>query len=256
MMRLHYRKYGSGPPLIILHGLFGSSDNWHTLARRWSTTFSVYVLDQRNHGSSPHNSDMTYPVLATDLADFMRQEHLESALILGHSMGGKAAMLFASLYPEKVAGLAVLDIGITQITGQHQAILDVLQNLDPVDFPDRRSVEAALQTVITSSAIRQFLLKNILRRVDGSLTWKFNRAALLEHYQDLTAALTIDQPYTGPVLFLRGANSPYLPPQLTPEILQGFPHAQCTTIPGAGHWLHAEQPEQLFLQVRNFFQES
>ena len=251
-MRLHYRKYGKGEPLIILHGLFGSSDNWHTLARRWGQTFQVFTLDQRNHGSSPHESAMDYTELARDLHQFIAQERLEHVHIVGHSMGGKVGMLFASTYPDLVRSLTVLDIGIDRVEGKHEFILKALSSINPEEFSAREEIKEELQTLIESSPIQQFLLKNILRRLDGSLGWKFNRDALLEHYEDLTSSLDLSQPFIGSVLILRGENSDYLEPELSPEILQYFPLAQLQTIEGAGHWLHADKADELFALVADF----
>lgn len=251
-MRLHYRKYGHGQPLIILHGLFGSSDNWHTLARQWGKNFQVYTLDQRNHGSSPHESAMDYTELVQDLYEFITQERLKSVNIVGHSMGGKVGMLFATTYPDLVNSLTVLDIGIERVEGKHEFILKALSSINSDDFSTRNEIKQALQNLIKSSPIQQFLLKSILRRLDGSLDWKFNREALLEHYDVLTSSLDLSQPFIGSVLFLRGENSDYLESTLPPEILQYFPLAQLRTIEGAGHWLHADKPDELSTLVLDF----
>ena len=251
-MKLHYRKYGEGEPLIILHGLFGSSDNWHTLARRWGQSFKVYTLDQRNHGSSPHESAMNYEELAQDLHQFITQERLGPVHIVGHSMGGKVGMLFASKYPDLVLSLVVLDIGMERVKGKHEFILRALQRINPDEYSSRDEIRKVLEAMIESAPIRQFLLKNILRSLDGSLGWKFNRDALLEHYEDLTMSLDLNQPYIGSTLFLRGENSDYLEAALSAEMLQYFPLAQLQTIKGAGHWLHADKPDDLSTLVLDF----
>jgi esterase len=251
-MRLHYRKYGEGQPLLILHGLFGSSDNWHTLARRWGHSFQVYTLDQRNHGSSPHESAMDYSELCQDLHEFITREGLESVHIVGHSMGGKVGMLFASTHPEIVQSLTVLDIGIGHVEGKHEFILQALSSVNPDEFSSRDEIKQRLQTLIASPPVQQFLLKNILRTVDGGMAWKFNRDALLEHYDDLTTSLDLSQPFLGSVLFLRGEKSDYLDQELPAEIMQYFPLAQLHTIRGAGHWLHADKPDELYTSVLNF----
>ncbi|MCF7825078.1 MAG: alpha/beta fold hydrolase [Candidatus Marinimicrobia bacterium] len=251
-MRLHFRKYGAGEPLVILHGLFGSSDNWHTLARRWGREFQVFALDQRNHGSSPHESAMNYEELAHDLYQFIGQEHLGPVHIVGHSMGGKVGMLFASTYPEMVMSLCILDIGIDRVEGKHETILQALSTINPDEFSSRDEIRLQLENTIKPPAVRQFLMKNILRRLDGSLAWKFNRDVLLEHYGDLTTGLNLLQSFSGSVLFLRGGNSDYLEASLSPEILHYFPFAQIQTIPDAGHWLHADQPKLLSSAILNF----
>ncbi|MBT3253007.1 MAG: alpha/beta fold hydrolase [Candidatus Marinimicrobia bacterium] len=251
-MRLHHRKYGEGEPLIILHGLFGSSDNWHTLARRWGQSFQVFTLDQRNHGSSPHESAMNYAELTQDLHQFIAQERLENVHIVGHSMGGKVGMRFASHNPDMVKSLTVLDIGLDRVEGKHDLILKALSAINPDEFSSRDEIKMELQNLIPSPPIQQFLLKNILRRLDGSLAWKFNRDALLDHYNDLTMNLELEQSFIGSVLFLRGENSDYLEPSLPTEILQYFPLAQIQTVEGAGHWLHADKPDVLSTLVLDF----
>ena len=251
-MRLHHRKYGRGEPLIILHGLFGSSDNWHTLARRWGESFLIYTLDQRNHGSSPHESAMNYKELAQDLHQFITQERLGPVHIVGHSMGGKVGMLFASQYPELVKSLTVLDIGMERVEGKHEFILKALESINPDEYSSRDEIKQELEAMIEAPPVRQFLLKNILRRLDGSLGWKFNRDALLEHYEDLTMSLDLNQPFIGSVLFLRGENSDYLAAALSSEVLQYFPLAQLKTIKDAGHWIHADKPDDLSTLVLDF----
>lgn len=251
-MQLHYRKYGDGEPLIILHGLFGSADNWHSLARRWGKHYKVFALDQRNHGSSPHESIMNYEEMVQDLYDFITTNRLESAHIIGHSMGGKVAMLFASAYPDLAKSLVILDIGIEQVTNRHTDILKVLRTIHPHEHTSRETLDRLLQNYIPGLPVRQFLMKNVLRRMDGSLAWKFNQDALLDHYADITAGIELDAPYLGSVLFLRGNNSDYLEPEISVEILESFPLAQLKSIDDAGHWLHADQPEQVFSQVLEF----
>jgi len=251
-VNLHYRKYGKGQALIILHGLFGSSDNWHTLAGKWGVDFQVYALDQRNHGSSPHESVMSYAEMVSDLDQFMCSTKIEAAHIVGHSMGGKVAMLFASIYPEKVIDLVVLDIGVAETMAKHASLLAVLENLDLSNYSHRQEIEKELKKYISEGPIRQFLLKNIMRRVDGSFDWKFNRDALLDYYDELVAGLDIDASYYGPVLFLRGARSDYLPAALDHEILNYFPLSRLKTIADAGHWLHADQPDIIYEQIRDF----
>jgi len=254
MIKLFHRKYGQGQPLIILHGLFGSSDNWHSLAKRWGERFTVYTLDLRNHGSSPHESEMNYSIMASDLNQFLMDQRIEGAALLGHSMGGKVAMQFASEHPDKVAALAVLDIGISKTEGKHDQILKALQHIHPEDFSSREEIQIELESFIKEAPVRQFLMKNILRKVDGSFSWKFNRDVLSETYPLLTSPLELTESYMGPTLFLRGQNSGYLEKELDPEILQYFPLAMLQSIENAGHWLHAEQPDQIFERIRDFFE--
>ena len=165
-------------------------------------------------------------------------------------------MLYSSMQAHKVSRLIVLDIGLEQVVGRHQDILKVLQDLVPAAYDSRRALEIELEKFVSSSPIRQFLLKNIMRRVDGTFSWKFNRDALLDHYEDLTASLDLSEPFMDPVLFLRGENSNYLGESLPPDILEYFPLAQLKTVKNAGHWLHADQPEVIFERVREFFSDN
>jgi len=252
MLKMHYRKYGAGPPLVILHGLFGSSDNWHSLAKRWGESFTVYTVDLRNHGASPHESAMSYSEMSRDLSQFLNDHNLTAVNLVGHSMGGKVAMDFATHFPDRISGLVVLDIGIHQTVGQHNAILQALEQISPEEYSSREEIQAALSNFITSPSIQQFLMKNILRKVDNSFGWKFNRDALVEHYGNLTKALDLEGAYVGPTLFLRGKESDYLEAESDPEILEYFPMAQLLTIEKAGHWLHADQPDKLFQTIKEF----
>ncbi len=254
MIKLFHRKYGQGQPLIILHGLFGSSDNWHSLAKRWGERFSVYTLDLRNHGSSPHESEMNYSIMASDLNQFLMDQRIEGAALLGHSMGGKVAMQFASKHPDKVAALAVLDIGVSKTEGKHDHILEALKHIHPEDFSSREDIQHELERYVKATQVLQFLMKNILRKVDQSFSWKFNRDVLLETYPLLSSPLELSESYMGPTLFLRGQNSGYLENEMDPEILQYFPLAILQTIENAGHWLHAEQPDQIFERISDFFE--
>ncbi|NQV50399.1 MAG: alpha/beta fold hydrolase [Candidatus Marinimicrobia bacterium] len=251
-MNLSFRKYGQGPPLLILHGLFGSADNWHSLAKRWGQSYTVYALDLRNHGSSPHESAMDYLEMVQDLSHFCHQEELKQVNIVGHSLGGRVAMLFATLHPQIINSLSIIDIGMGPVKRRHEPILGVLRTLDLADFSDRGLLDSELNKSIESGPIRHLVQKNVLRSVEGSFGWKFNHEALLDHYEDLTAPLELNDPFIGSVLFLRGEYSDYLDEQLSPEILRYFPLARLKTIPGAGHWVHADQPELVYEAINNF----
>ena len=192
--------------------------------------------------------------MVQDLERFMDTHAVPKASILGHSMGGKVAMLFASTHSQRVTGLVVLDMGVSRTQGRHVPILQVLEELLPEEFSDRDALAAELKRRMTATDIRQFLLKNLLRRVDSSFTWKFNREVLQASYDSLTAELELDQPYLGPTLFLRGEHSDYLEREMGPELLRSFPMAQLQSIKNAGHWLHAEQPDQIFTRVLDFLQ--
>ena len=193
---------------------------------------------------------MTFDEMSQDLCDFLNQNGIDSAHFLGHSMGGKVAMNFASKRAGRVLSLIVIDIGLGETIGKHKSILKVLRKIDPEEYESRRGLESDMEHLVPSPQIRQFLLKNVLRRVDGSLGWKFNRDTLLDCYPSIVKALQLEEPFMGPTYFLRGSESPYMEEDLEPEILQFFPLAQLTTIEGAGHWVHAEQPGTIYEKVK------
>lgn len=212
----------------------------------------MYTLDQRNHGSSPHESSMTFDDMSQDLLDFLNQHGIDAAHLLGHSMGGKVAMNFASRHAGRVNTLVVLDIGLEETVGDHTSILKVLGEIDPDEYESRGELESDLEQFIHSPRIRQFLLKNVQRRVDNSLGWKFNRDTLIDCYPNIAKPLGLNEPFLGPTYFLRGSESPYLDEYLDPQILQFFPLAQLTTVEAAGHWLHAEAPDTIYEKVKEF----
>ncbi len=244
-MELSYRTYGAGAPLIILHGLFGSSDNWHSMSRCWAANFQVFAIDQRNHGESPHMPGMNYNLLSLDLATFMDEHVAEPAFVVGHSMGGKVAMTFADQYPERVRALAVLDIGIKAYEARHRDILDCLRHLDLTDFQRRRELDTALSDHIQSAAVRQFLIKNVRRLDEGGFAWKFNHEAILVDYPKLVAEIPMQYPFEGPTLFLRGQYSDYIQDRDWPTLQNFFPDSELNTLEDCGHWLHAERPDEV-----------
>ena len=251
-VRLFYRVTGSGFPLVILHGLFGSSNNWNSLARRFGDFFTVYTLDLRNHGHSPHHPLHTYPAMAEDVAEFVRQESIESLHLLGHSMGGKVAMEFALTYPSMVRKLVVADIAPVRYQLHHDTIFDALTDFHPEEFQSRTAMDLFLKAKIPDDRVRGFLLTNIRRTGDGAFAWTLNLAALYENRESIDAALLPGRQFTGPTLFIRGERSDYLATEHRAAIEQFFPHAQVTTIGGAGHWLHADAPDRFLELVREF----
>jgi esterase len=247
-MDLNYKKLGNKRQhLIILHGLFGSLDNWQSIARQLSQDFSVWIIDQRNHGRSPHSDEMNYLALAQDLEAFMQSNHLDSAHILGHSMGGKVAMTFALMYPGMVEHLIIADIGPIQYEGDHLPLFKAMMSLPISDIKDRQEAERFLEKSIRSQAVLQFLLKNLGRNQDG-FHWKPNLKVLYEKYRELMGFDSFGKTNGGPVSFIRGQNSDYINPADFSYYQSIFPFAQLYQIPNAGHWLHAEQPE-LFIDL-------
>ncbi len=253
---LFFRKYGDRPPaLVILHGLFGSSDNWHTLARKWSEDFTVYALDLRNHGQSPHTDEFSYALMAEDVLAWMHRENLDKAFFLGHSMGGKVAMQLALQHPEKVQGLIVADIAPDAYDDthnlMHHTVFRAFEVLDPTTIRRRSEGEAVLRNIIPSAGVRQFLLKNLERTPDGHYRWKPHWKALKKHYHRILEAVE-GPPYPGPALFLKGALSPYIQPHHIAGIRRLFPRAEIKEVPEAGHWVHADRPDLVYEWVRNF----
>jgi pimeloyl-ACP methyl ester carboxylesterase len=266
-MQLAYKKFGSGQPLIILHGLYGSSDNWNTIGKRLSENFKVYLVDQRNHGKSPHNKEHSYHSMQNDLLEFFEDNKINKAVLIGHSMGGKTAMLFTLLHPEKVLKLIVADIApkaYVSLTGyqkhatDHLNIMQAFLSIDLVNSKSRAEVEDGFSKFVHDPITRRFLLKNLERRKDGTFHWIINIDALNNALPNMLddsdfKNAKFDKELTGiPVLFIKGEKSDYVLEKDIYLIKQYFPKAEITTIFDAGHWLHSEQPE-LFLKSVNYF---
>ena len=251
-MQLYFQSFGAGLPIIILHGLFGSSDNWHTISRRLGEQFQVFALDLRNHGRSPHSNAMNYELMADDIAEFFPAHNLQRACLLGHSMGGKVAMRFALRYPDLTAALIVADMAPKAYPPSHQVIFDALRKLDLASFRSRNEIDIALAPEVPDVAVRQFLLKNVARTDAGGFAWKLNLPAIERNYPALRSAITSGRPFTGPVLFILGAKSDYLQDTDRDAILRLFPRATFKTISTAGHWLHADAPDEFVQLVAEF----
>ena len=252
-MDLFYNQYGEiGPPLLILHGLLGANGNWHTLSRTaFREVATVYAVDQRNHGRSPHTDRIDYPSMAADVRDFVDHHGLGATHLLGHSMGGKTAMQAALTYPDVVDRLIVVDMAPRAYAPRHTDLLDALARIDPAAYENRDAIDATLAEDVPDWAMRQFLLKNL--DYDGEqYSWKMNLDAIRRHYDDINAAITGEKPFEGPTLFVRGEESDYVSEADLPEIKELFPNAELATIDDAGHWVHADQPEALAEVVTTF----
>ncbi|MGN6553467.1 MAG: alpha/beta fold hydrolase [Verrucomicrobiota bacterium] len=254
-MRLNFREQGQGPTLIILHGLFGSLENWGFISQRLAERFRVISVDQRNHGSSPHDPEMNYSVLAADLLEFMEQQNLASTHLLGHSMGGKTAMHFAIRYPEKVDRLVVVDIAPRAYEPRHEEIFNALLALDLKRYQTRAQVEEALEPTIPELAVRRFLLKGLIRNAENRFQFRFNLPVLHQNYAELSAGPKLAGVFGEPALFVRGDQSDYIRDGDVAEIERFFPRMELATIPEAGHWVHAEKPEPFLKLVGNFLEE-
>ncbi len=252
-MKLFYRQYGErGMPLVILHGLFGQSDNWTSLARAWSEQYRVFVLDQRNHGQSPHAEIFDYPSMAEDLRETLDSLGLEKIYLLGHSMGGKTAMFFALKYPERIEKMLVADIGPRYYRPHHTDIIAGLQSVKPETLSSRAEAEQRLSTLVPEASTRQFLLKNLYRTEEGGFAFRFHLSAIASQIEHIGKAVP-PETSTVETLFVRGENSRYILPEDWPAIQAQFPNATLETIAGAGHWLHAEKPSEFSAIVLNCF---
>lgn len=255
-MKLHFREMGAGSPLIILHGLFGLSDNWQTLAKYLSQHYRVFLLDLRNHGRSPHSPDLNYPLMAEDLYTFMQDLQITEAAIMGHSMGGKVAMEFALTYPTMVTKLIVVDIAPKAYPVHHQDIIQALNAVDVSAVKTRGEVDEALAQYITEEDVRLFLAKNLYRTDDNSFAWRMNLAAIEANIEEVGKETQSEVPFPKPVLFIKGARSGYIKPQYDTEPIQKlFPAAQIKTVENAGHWVHAQAPQEVFSLVVAFLQD-
>jgi len=251
-MKLNYKEFGQGEPVIILHGLFGTLDNWQTIAKQLAKDFWIFIVDQRNHGRSPHVDELDYRLMAEDLKGFMDQHWIPKAHIIGHSMGGKTAMQFAFDYPDMVDKLTVVDIGPGENKAGHDMIFDALLSLDLENIANRSDADDFLKEKIDEYGVRQFLLKNLNRKKEGGYQWKMNLQAIHQNYQNILAAVGGDNVYDGETLFIKGGNSNYIKSEEEKTILGYFPESSIKTIEGAGHWVHAEAPKELLESVLGF----
>ncbi|MBI3517897.1 MAG: alpha/beta fold hydrolase [Bacteroidetes bacterium] len=253
-MKLAYREFGSGQPLIILHGLFGQSDNWNTLAKRFADKgFHVYTLDQRNHGLSPHSSVWNYEVMADDLKEFIDTHQLMAPIILGHSMGGKTTMFFEQRYPHIAQKLIIADIAPRAYEPHHDAVLKALNAVDFSEITTRKEAEAILSEYITDFGTKQFLLKNIYWKEDETkqMAWRFDLATITKEYDNIGVSVNSFKSNTQ-TLFIRGEKSNYITDTDEKEIASLFSDYQLKTIANSGHWVHAEQPDAFFNCVMAF----
>lgn len=250
---LYSRIEGNGKPLLIIHGFLGMSDNWKSLSAQYALKgFEVHVLDLRNHGKSFHSEDFSYDVMVHDVLEYCTYHHLDKISIIGHSMGGKVAMLFAAMHPEMVEKLIVADIGPKYYAPHHQ---DILAGLNAVDFsikPDRTQVEEILYPYIPDFGTRQFLMKNLFWKEPGQLAFRFNLKVFNDKIEEVGKELNENKIFHGETLFIRGGNSKYILDNDLEQIKRHFPNFQLVTIPNVGHWLHAENPKAFFEETIKF----
>jgi len=252
MQLLHSKILGTGEPLLILHGYFGMGDNWKSLANKFAIDFEVHLIDQRNHGRSFHTEDFSYELLTEDLYNYINHHQLKKVNLIGHSMGGKTVMLFATTYPNKVSKLIVADISPRYYSPHHQFILEALNTVDFSKITKRRDVEDVLANYIDEVGIRQFLLKNVYWKNKTELAYRFNLESLTENVEEVGVALPSFTVFEGETLFLKGENSGYIATDDKALIEAHFPNAKIETVKNAGHWLHAENPTDFYNYVVGF----
>lgn len=252
-MILHSNIIGEGKPFVILHGFLGMGDNWKTLAKQFSeSNYQVHLVDQRNHGRSFHSEDFDYELMAEDLKAYCKEYNLNDIILLGHSMGGKTAMLFAALFPELVSKLIVADISPRYYPIHHDAILEGLSSLDFSEIRSRGAADKALSNYVKDTGTRMFLLKNLYWVEKGQLGLRINLQVLKDNVSEVGEALPIHATFDKDTLFLRGDKSEYIGEQDEAIIHRHFPNSEIVTISNAGHWLHAENPEEFYEAVMNF----
>lgn len=255
-MELFFHSYGEGKPLIILHGLFGLSDNWVTIARRIAKNYKVYIPDQRNHGNSPHHSTFNYYALADDLMEFMEEHEIEKPVLMGHSMGGKVAMNFALDYPENVEKLIVVDMSVRQYQAReiHRHLIQAMESVDFDKLHSRKEVEEHLKPMIPQKPLRLFIMKNLKRFSKNRLGWKLNLPVLKESLETIVEGISAGQRFEKPSLFIAGGKSDYILDSDHERIKEIFPQSEIKNIPEASHWVHADAPEKFCAIVSEFLQ--
>lgn len=252
---LHSKIVGKGSPLLILHGYFGMSDNWKTMGNRFAErNYEVHLIDQRNHGRSFHSDDFDYELMCEDVYNYIEHHQLEKVTILGHSMGGKTAMLFAVNYPKEVEKLIVADISPRYYQPHHYTILKALNSVDFTMQKSRKEVESVLKEFIKEEGIVLFLLKNVYWKTKEQLDFRFNLESLTNNNSEVGKALPSFTHFEGETLFVRGEKSDYITSEDEPLITAHFSKATVKTIQNAGHWLHAEQPLSFFETVIDFLE--
>lgn len=247
-MKLFYRHFGQGSPVIVLHGLFGQSDNWLSIGKRLAEHFSVFIPDMRNHGQSAHSSSLSYQAMSDDILEFIDENNIVNPIIIGHSMGGKAAMHFTLEHPHLVKKLAVIDISLRKYPERriHTHIVSTMLSLTLSSFTTRQEVEKALIEKIDNERIRMFILKNLYYKHHGKLAWRLNLDAINNSLDMLFDAVDVPGTFDKEVLFVRGEKSDYIPDEDVGLIKRSFPKAEIITISGATHWVHADAPDELF----------
>lgn len=262
-MKLFYRESGQGNPLVILHGLYGSSDNWVSIVKELEKHFRVINVDQRNHGQSPHSPEHSYTLMSYDLLELFDELQLDKASIIGHSMGGKVAMQFALVHPERIGSLIVVDIApwshlesngqSTQIVSEHQKIIEGLKSIPLNSLKSRNEADEILAQWVKGTMVRQFLLKNLKRENDGSFSWKLNLSAISDNITNMMEGIASSNTKSEVrTLFIKGSLSNYISSEKEERLNEFFINSYIAKIDGAGHWVHAEKPNEFINAILDF----
>lgn len=252
-MELNYKVFGEGKPVVILHGMFGTLDNWQGIAKQLAAHFMVFIVDLRNHGRSPHSDKFDYPTMAEDVKEFMENNWIFKAHLVGHSMGGKVAMKLATDHPDMVEKLAIVDIAPKAYIGNHLNIFEALFALDLKNLKSRMEASDFLATRIEEDGVRQFILKNLnINKDTQAYEWKMNLPVIHKAYRHILGESELEHPFEGETLFIRGENSEYILPTEFEGYKKFFPKATLETVKNAGHWVHAEQPEAFLAVLTKF----
>lgn len=256
-MKLFSRIIGDGPDVLILHGLFGMNDNWNTLGKQWAEDcgMRMHMIDLRNHGQSPHSDDHSYTAMAGDVLEYLTDHRIDSAVVIGHSMGGKVAMRLAVDHPEKVEKLVVVDIAPRGYPVHHQEIVDAMRTLDFDVITSRKEADDKLAESMPNFMMRQFLLKSLHWEKEDRLNWRFNLDAIEANLEMVGEAMEESASYPGTTLFIRGEKSGYIKDGDMDLIRHHFPQAGLHTVSGAGHWVHAEKPKEMYREICEFLTE-
>ncbi len=252
-MELFYRSVGEGSQaIVLLHGLFGSGDNFNSFAKTYLSDYRVFIPDARNHGKSPHSEIFNYNAMANDVSTFISHHEIENPILIGHSMGGKTAMKYAVRTKNPIKKLVVIDIAPRYYAPHHQVYLEAMQSLDLKSIHSRNDADLILQKTVSDAMIRQFLLKNLDRNTEGTFEWKINLPIISEQIENIGEALDTNNLSPYPTLFIGGEKSDYIKSEDTGLIKKIFPYYKIETISGAGHWIHAEKPKELSESILKF----
>ncbi len=256
-MKLNYQIQGSGQPVILMHGMFGSLSNLGLVARALMDRYQVIAVDMRNHGESPHSMTMDYPGMADDIVELLDDLNIPQAHLLGHSMGGKVGMQIALNQPKRVSKLIVADIApVDYKPDRHGGVLTGLSALEKARPTTRQQADQLLAEHVEEAGVRAFLLKNLLRAEDGHFDLRLYLEGILANYYDTLTLAPTGNPFSGPTLFIKGADSAYIQDKHRAEVMRLFPNAELKIIANAGHWLHAEKPDTFNRIVHNFLDDN